>query len=73
MKYRCPKCRKMLPDVLPTDTEDKKADVSFPEFFPFCSQRCKLLDFGAWIDEDYRICQNPDETEDPTESDMSES
>ncbi|MBI3092013.1 MAG: DNA gyrase inhibitor YacG [Candidatus Tectomicrobia bacterium] len=22
---------------------------------PFCSQRCKLLDLGAWIDERYAI------------------
>jgi uncharacterized protein len=24
-------------------------------FRPFCSERCKTLDFGAWIDESYRI------------------
>jgi endogenous inhibitor of DNA gyrase (YacG/DUF329 family) len=22
---------------------------------PFCSQRCKLIDFGAWANESYRI------------------
>lgn len=22
---------------------------------PFCSERCKLLDFGAWANESYRI------------------
>ncbi|MGI9104677.1 MAG: DNA gyrase inhibitor YacG [Pyrinomonadaceae bacterium] len=22
---------------------------------PFCSERCKLLDFGHWADEDYCI------------------
>lgn len=22
---------------------------------PFCSERCKLIDFGHWADEDYRI------------------
>jgi endogenous inhibitor of DNA gyrase (YacG/DUF329 family) len=22
---------------------------------PFCSQRCKLIDLGRWIDEQYRI------------------
>jgi uncharacterized protein len=25
------------------------------EFRPFCSERCKLLDFGAWADEEYNI------------------
>ena len=24
-------------------------------YFPFCSERCKLLDLGAWFDEDHRI------------------
>jgi endogenous inhibitor of DNA gyrase (YacG/DUF329 family) len=22
---------------------------------PFCSERCKLIDFGAWADEEYRV------------------
>lgn len=22
---------------------------------PFCSERCKLIDLGRWIDEEYRI------------------
>lgn len=25
------------------------------EFRPFCTERCKLLDFGAWADEDYAL------------------
>lgn len=25
------------------------------EFRPFCSERCKLLDFGAWTDEEYSL------------------
>lgn len=25
------------------------------EFRPFCSERCRLIDFGAWIDEGYRV------------------
>jgi|GEM_PF-197984 len=27
---------------------------------PFCSQRCKNIDFGAWADESFRV---PDATE----------
>ena len=23
--------------------------------FPFCSPRCKQVDLGKWLDEDYRI------------------
>jgi hypothetical protein len=22
---------------------------------PFCSERCKLIDFGRWTDEEYRV------------------
>jgi uncharacterized protein len=31
---------------------------------PFCSERCKLLDLGAWADESHRIAGEPamDET-----------
>jgi endogenous inhibitor of DNA gyrase (YacG/DUF329 family) len=36
-------------------------------FFPFCSERCKLIDLGAWLDADYRIALRPDEAlDDPT-------
>lgn len=31
----------------------KEAQYQGNEFRPFCSERCKLLDFGAWADEDY--------------------
>ncbi len=27
----------------------------FPPNFPFCSQRCKLIDLGKWLDEEYRF------------------
>lgn len=25
------------------------------DFRPFCSEKCRLLDLGAWLSEDYRI------------------
>lgn len=28
------------------------------EFRPFCSERCRLIDLGAWADESYRIAAN---------------
>ena len=31
---------------------------------PFCSERCKLIDLGAWASESYRIAVQPDENED---------
>jgi endogenous inhibitor of DNA gyrase (YacG/DUF329 family) len=44
MQRACPICRK------PTDSE-KDAD------FPFCSERCRLLDLGNWSSEKYVISQ----------------
>jgi hypothetical protein len=31
---------------------------------PFCSQRCRLIDLGDWLDENHRIA---DATADPSE------
>ena len=25
------------------------------EFRPFCSERCKLIDFGGWVNGDYAV------------------
>jgi uncharacterized protein len=56
MKWQCPICRK------PTDSATH-AD------FPFCSERCRLLDLGNWASEKYKISepvideQSPDNPE----------
>lgn len=42
MTRTCPICRK------PTDSEND-AD------FPFCSERCRLIDLGNWSSEEYVI------------------
>jgi uncharacterized protein len=39
---KCPNCGKM-------------AEYSGNEYRPFCSERCKLLDFGAWLNEEYTL------------------
>ncbi|MBV9217319.1 MAG: DNA gyrase inhibitor YacG [Acidobacteria bacterium] len=44
-----------------------KTEFEGNEFRPFCSERCKLLDFGAWADEEYAL---PAETVELTEEDM---
>jgi uncharacterized protein len=44
MKFHCPICKK------PTDS-DSNSD------FPFCSERCKLLDLGAWASEKYVVSE----------------
>jgi uncharacterized protein len=39
----CPRCEKPV-----QWTPENK-------FRPFCSERCKHIDFGAWANEEYRI------------------
>ena len=34
-----------------------------PDWRPFCSERCKLLDLRNWIDERYSVPGDPDDTE----------
>jgi uncharacterized protein len=42
MTYNCPICKK---------TTDSAKDAEFP----FCSERCRLLDLGAWASEKYAV------------------
>lgn len=46
MKKLCPYCKKKV---------RKKANP----FWPFCSERCKLIDLGKWAKGDYRIPGDP--------------
>lgn len=48
---RCPICRK---SVEPEGTHR-------PPTFPFCSDRCKLIDLGRWLSGKYSIPVDPDE------------
>lgn len=43
MTVKCPICKK---DVQPGE-----------EDFPFCSERCRLIDLGNWASEEYRISE----------------
>ena len=47
----------------------KQVNYSGNEFRPFCSERCKLLDLGAWADEEYQL---PAESAELTEEDLRE-
>jgi endogenous inhibitor of DNA gyrase (YacG/DUF329 family) len=45
----CPTCRKVV--------------LAGSEDFPFCSERCRILDLGKWASGDYKIStpiQDPD-------------
>jgi endogenous inhibitor of DNA gyrase (YacG/DUF329 family) len=45
---------------------EKATDFHAPPAGPFCSERCKLIDLGRWLGEDYRISEplRPDHFED---------
>lgn len=47
-KVKCPICNK---DV---KFDDKQ---KLPQNFPFCSKRCKLVDLGKWLNEEYMISE----------------
>lgn len=49
MKARCPICSKTF----------EVDQTLLPPGFPFCSERCRLIDLGRWIDGDYAIPGRP--------------
>jgi endogenous inhibitor of DNA gyrase (YacG/DUF329 family) len=41
------------------------------ELFPFCSARCKTIDLGKWLNEEYRMpAEDADDGEDGSKGDM---
>ena len=53
----CPNCGEMSP-FSPSN-----------RWRPFCSERCKTIDLGAWANEEYRVAveeddESPDDNED---------
>jgi endogenous inhibitor of DNA gyrase (YacG/DUF329 family) len=46
MQVKCPRCGKL-------------ANWEGNQWKPFCSERCKLIDLGAWAGEEYRIPEEP--------------
>jgi endogenous inhibitor of DNA gyrase (YacG/DUF329 family) len=43
MKFSCPICKKRV--------------VLGAADFPFCSERCRMIDLGKWASEEYRISE----------------
>ena len=42
MVVKCPNCGKLV-------------EYENNPYRPFCSERCRLIDLGKWIEEEYRI------------------
>ena len=53
--FTCPICRK------PVDAPGPDEPMGN---FPFCSDRCKLIDLGRWIDGKYQIPVDEDYSDD---------
>ena len=53
-RFICPVCKRRV-------TASAHPPAELPRFFPFCSERCKLIDLGAWLDAEYRIPGKPDD------------
>ena len=51
---KCPICKKAVEQGMPD--------------YPFCSERCRLLDLGAWSSEEY-VISTPLQPEDIPEND----
>ncbi|MFZ0498343.1 MAG: DNA gyrase inhibitor YacG [Steroidobacteraceae bacterium] len=45
-RVKCPTCQ-------------RESDWSQSPFRPFCSERCKLIDLGAWLTEKHTIAGEP--------------
>jgi uncharacterized protein len=62
MQYRCPICKTLTDSTVHTD-------------FPFCSERCRLLDLGNWAAEKYVVSEpifsedDDEQTESPDRND----
>ena len=49
----CPRCAKQVA----WSTDNK--------YRPFCSERCKMIDLGAWANEEYRLPVKDEDAEKP--------
>ena len=57
-KVICPNCKKKF-------EQDRRSS-----FRPFCSEKCKMIDLGKWLDESYTIpVEDYDDVEGEVDSD----
>jgi uncharacterized protein len=60
MKLTCPICARPLAGPAASGPAAGAAGPDgLPEYFPFCSKRCRMLDLGRWFDGHYRIPGSP--------------
>lgn len=63
MECKCPICKK----AFKVSSEKPFKDAAF---FPFCSERCRLIDLGQWLDSEYKVILQlpPENMENPPET-----
>jgi len=64
MESTCPICHKTI-----KSTSQEKNGVE--KYFPFCSERCKLIDLGVWLNADYKIISPQKSRENDQDFDIS--
>lgn len=50
----CPTCKRSIDAPTPGIS-------ALWKYYPFCSERCKWIDLGAWLDAEYRFPARADE------------
>ena len=65
MEHTCPICKKVINSTGQEKNEGRK-------FYPFCSERCKLVDLGSWLDSDYKILSTQKTLESDQDFDLPE-
>jgi endogenous inhibitor of DNA gyrase (YacG/DUF329 family) len=60
IKVRCPICDRGMAGSSAAEWPD----------FPFCSARCRLIDLGRWLGEDYTVHEPPAEQEPAAEEEQ---
>lgn len=61
---KCPICKRKVPVPPPGATQQQRG------FYPFCTDRCRLVDLGRWLDGAYQIpVKDTDDDEEKERSD----
>ncbi|HEV3119760.1 MAG TPA: DNA gyrase inhibitor YacG [Gemmataceae bacterium] len=55
IRVRCPICDRWMMGASTKEWPD----------FPFCSPRCRLVDLGRWLGEEYAVRRGPDAEQTP--------
>jgi endogenous inhibitor of DNA gyrase (YacG/DUF329 family) len=52
---QCPVCKKPVEEPRRERQPPGQTETAVRSWFPFCSERCKLIDLGRWLGGKYQI------------------